>query len=96
MKGLAALKSTMLVGSVIGSLAVSLPAAAQTRTVEERDAYFEACKADYMSRGFGGEDEAAAYCYPKAYEEEGFTPPPRDPPYTCQTQGGPYNCVRPQ
>lgn len=65
-------------------------ASAQVMTMEERDAYFEACRTEYVRRGFGNDDAAVAYCYPKAYGNDsgGYTPPPQPvcgptAPYTC-------------
>jgi hypothetical protein len=46
---------------------------------EERDAYYEACKEAFISRGMGDDNLASQYCYPLAYGSEtsgGGTPDP--------------------
>lgn len=60
---------------------------AQVRTPEERDAYFESCRQDFVSRGMGNDDAAVAYCYEKSYGNDSGGGAP--PPDTCYSKTEP-------
>lgn len=55
---------------VLSSTPLGSPAAAQYNTFEEQDAYYASCVEQYVARNMGTPDQAAAYCYTKAYGSE--------------------------
>ena len=67
---------------VMVAICVAAPAGftpASASTLEEKDAYFESCKTEFVNRNMGDDNAAVAYCYPKAYgnETSGGGPPER-------------------
>lgn len=63
------MRAALAVLLVIGTAPLPVRVSAQS-SVADPDAYFESCVSEYVRRGMGNADAAAAYCYPKAYGSE--------------------------
>jgi hypothetical protein len=56
------------------------PVPAPAMNLDAEDAYFESCVFEYVNRRMGNPDQAAAYCYEKAYGSEQSPLPSIKPP----------------
>ena len=90
------IRKLLMVASIIAAPMYVAPVSAQTpEQWEQMDAAYEACKARFIRDGFGDDNLASQWCYPRIYGGEGGyegedpTPPhPGTPCYGSISQWG--------
>ena len=71
----------------VAALACAPLAWSAASATDAQDAYYQSCVDQYVARNMGTPDAAAAYCYPKAYPNEGGGYPGTDPGAPSTTPG---------